>query len=234
MKKDYLVHYPDLNESIEKIAIKLLEAKENGSGLYCDMSGLAIMGVPGGVSLTRRICSDDVNTVDDVYKAITGMGVDEYHNKLSEIREKARLVSEQRRILMEAKDNEIIENIPNILDKGSNYVYPDKVAEWQIFVEENSNSDSGRLYIDSVFQIMEALAGGKNIEKCKELFDSFAFSGAIVNRVKDMVLQFSPRGLEFYKGVSTKREMLSSMKKIVMQMKENKNREKGQTSLGSK
>ena len=132
MRKNYPVYYLDLRDSLDLIANKLLYAKKSGNGLYCDLSGLAILGAPNGVSMTKVICSDDVNSVDDVYKAVTGLSVEEYNNRMKAIREEATLsLKENRDKLLEKAVK--IENLPPddewLNDSSWDKVYAKGVAQ---------------------------------------------------------------------------------------------------------
>lgn len=233
-KNRYPTYYPDLRDSLDKIADKLLTAKQNGFGLYCDMKGLVILGAPNGLSKIEIICSDDVNSVDDVYVAITGLTVEEYQNKRREMSENARISNEQRKARMEAFDKEIIDKIPEILDKGSEMVLPELVGEWQVLVEINGKTEFGRLYINSVYELLVALGEGRSISDCLQLFDDLALDGVGAKRVKEAVFKFSPRGLEFYKNVSTTKELLTDFKKILARVKTDTQREQRTTTIVSK
>ena len=233
-KNRYPTYYPDLRDDLDKIADKLLTAKRNGFGLYCDMRGLVFLGAPNGLYKVEIICSDDVNSVDDVYVAITGLTVEEYKNKRREISEKARISNEQRKAEMEAFDKKIIEKVPEILDKGSEMVLPELVGEWQMLVEVNAKTEFGRLYINSVYALLTALGEGRSIEDCVQLFSDLAVDGVGAKRVKEAVFKFSPRGLEFYKNVSTAKELLTDFKKILARAKTDTHREQRTTTVVSK
>lgn len=233
-KNRYPTYYPDSRDGLDKIADKLLTAKQNGFGLYCDMKGLVILGAPNGLSKIEIICSDDVNSIDDVYVAITGLTVEEYKNKRREMSENARISNEQRKARREAFDKEIIDKIPEILDKGSEMVLPELVGEWQVLLEINGKTEFGRLYINSVYELLVALGEGRSIDDCLQLFDDLALDGVGAKRVKEAVFKFSPRGLEFYKNVSTTKELLTDFKKILARVKADTQREQRTTTIVSK
>lgn len=227
MRKNYPVYYLDLRDSLDLIANKLLYAKKSGNGLYCDLSGLAILGAPNGVSMTKVICSDDVNSVDDVYKAVTGLSVEEYNNRMKAIREEATLSLKENRDKMMQLDNKIILLLPEISSHGLSLIIPSRSEEWKSMIETNSRSELGRLYLYSVYQVLMSLSQGKSIEEVKKEYDDLALDGVAATRVKEAIFKFSPRGLEFYKAVSTKKELLMKFKKIVERTTEDNKRKKG-------
>lgn len=221
-EKAYPVYHPDLTDNLYVIAEKLLNAKENGTGLYCDMEGLAIMSIPGGTSKTLVICSDDINTIDDVFIKITGMTEKEYQANLSNKAQESRKKQEDNKLRLEEQDKEIVKLLPEILERGKRYIYPNLDAEWEMFVNNSSKDENGRALLYGVYDVLKALAEGKDIHECKEMFLANGYSGAMINPVKNIIFKYSFRGAEFYKAVSSPKDLLLNLKKVLAKAKEDK------------
>ena len=101
--------------------------------------------------------------------------------------------------------DQAVENISNLQDRieemlyVGEMIYPQLQQKWREFVY-TSAEDSINFYItNNAFEIMKALHEGKTVEEAKSLIDD-GHSGSSFSFMLKEILEFSKRGVEFYKS----------------------------------
>ncbi len=185
-------------------AVKFLEGKKNrGENVMLNFNGHKLYSL--------------LDDRDSCFKEVTGYNYDEY----MKVQERNRLEYEQRRI---KEQLEALDKIPGRIEKGLQYIYPQKEIEWRKTV---MNSTSKGLYmgidIDSTIDIMEILKNdkdGNSFEEANKLLDSQDHSGTSYWVVLSEIAMFSKVGPAFYKHILEKdgreisEKLLNQLKQI--------------------
>ena len=89
--------------------------------------------------------------------------------------------------------------INEMLSVGKQMIYPQLQQKWEEFVLKSAEASVNYYITKNAFEIMKALHEGKTVEQANTLIDD-GHSGSSYNFMVKEILEFSKRGVEFYKG----------------------------------
>lgn len=138
----------------------------------------------------HNLYSCDV-TMDSAYQEITGQTKEEFEKGQEEYR--IRRKEKRAREAAEAQAN-----IPVWIEKGSEYIYPEKTDEWRECVESRANDLYNGSELQSALKIMEMLENGESLESAWIVCARDNTSAITVELTRDIVLNFSKQGPDFY------------------------------------
>ena len=186
--------------TIESAVRTLQEYKERGESVFIEFNG-------------HKLYSCDV-TMDSAYQEITGKTKAEF----DKAREEWLKEYEER----EAREkSEAKAKIPAWIERGSAYIYPEKMEQWAQCVETRAGDLYHGMDLDSVLELMEKLESGASMEEVKEIFDGQGHSGASAGMVRSMMFHFAKRGPEFYESTAWRELSDEDKKAIADKKKEN-------------
>ncbi len=143
-----------------------------------------------------------LDDIDSCYKKVTGYTYKEYKEAEKE---------EERKYIQKKLD--ALDKIPERIEKGKNYIYPQREMDWTRIVIKSSESLYLGYDIDATVEIMEILANNNNANKFEMAIEKLAnqgHSGPSYWLVLKNVLDFSKEGVNFYKyAMEKKNEALS-------------------------
>ena len=106
------------------------------------------------------------------------------------------------------------------ITRGEAFIYPERMDEWEEYVESRSKDVNNIGEVESVLALMEKLESGATMEEVKEMFDEQDPSARMIRK---MMFRFAKRGPEFYE--STVGRELSEDDKRVIEDKKRENAE---------
>ncbi len=163
-------------------AIKTLEDyKARGESVYIDFNG-------------NKLYSCDV-TVDGVYLEVIGMTKKDFEEE-QEKRRKEYVENEKR------QKEEAMSKVPGWIERGSTMIFPEKLQDWQEYVENSAEDLYHGNELEYALEIMEELDSGASIEKVLNIFEDKNYSGISKSKIIRTVLHFSKRGPEFYENTA--------------------------------
>jgi len=186
--------------NIESAVTTLLQARANGENAFIEFNG-------------HKLYSADV-TMDSAYLEITGKTKeqsDKDQAEWSKNYEKEYAVAQER-----AKAN-----IPNWVEKGKPFIFPERHEEWQLCVEGRASDLYHGSDLDASLEIMEALENGASMEEAKALFNKQGHSGASGVMVRNILFSFTNRGPEFWEATAYGEISPESQKAIADKKQEN-------------
>ena len=186
--------------TIESAVKTLQEYKERGESVFIEFNG-------------HKLYSCDV-TMDSAYQEITGKTKAEFDKAQEEWRKEY----EEREAREEA---EAKAKIPAWVEKGSAYIYPERMEKWAQCVEARAGDLYHGMDLDSALELMEKLESGASMEEVKEIFDEQGHSGASAGMVRSMLFHFAKRGPEFYESTAWGELSDEDKKAIADKKKEN-------------
>lgn len=131
---------------------------------------------------------------DSCYKKVTGMTKDEYLIEQERLEEKRLRVEEYRR-------QEAIKNIPNWVEKGKKFIYPQKHKKWADYIEIRAEDRYHGVDIDCALIVMDLLDKGVSFQEVFDTIKDQNHSGNSYSIVMSMITHFSKKGPEFYRFV---------------------------------
>lgn len=105
-----------------------------------------------------------------------------------------------------------IDNIPQWIEEGKKYIYPEKLDEWEECVCYRAADLYHGSELVNALQIMKALDEGKTLEEVKPMIDE-GHSGMSFSMLCKIVLHFSKRGPEFCRKFSHQYEFAEGKEK---------------------
>ncbi len=122
---------------------------------------------------------------------------------------KKSLESEAKRVeyLYEHAEEEKVESykalseIPEYIEAGKKYIFPEKLGEWEECVCYRFSDLYHGMDLKNALTVMSALDEGKSLEEVGKVIDD-GHSGMSYGMLCSIVLTFSKRGPEFYRGFS--------------------------------
>lgn len=166
-------------DTIDTVVKRLLEAKDEGKHIYCNFNGV-------------KLYSDSV-TLDSAYIEIYGFTKEERDERLKKDIEKNKKRMEEDR-------KHAIENIPNLIEKGTQLIYPFRHEEWAKLVEADANGNYCGLITTSAIRIMTAIEEEKTIEELVEMFKEQGHSGLSASLTRNIIMTYSKNGYPFYEA----------------------------------
>ena len=186
--------------TLEECVNALLKFQNRGESVVVDFNG-------------HQLYSCDV-TMDSAYQEITGKTKAEF----DKAREEWLKEYEER----EAREkSEAKAKIPAWIERGSAYIYPEKMEQWAQCVKTRAGDLYHGMDLDSVLELMEKLESGASMEEVKEIFDGQGHSGASAGMVRSMMFHFAKRGPEFYESTAWRELSDEDKKAIADKKKEN-------------
>lgn len=131
---------------------------------------------------------------ESCYKKLTGMTKDEYVEK------QERLRKEQERRDEEEKQR-AIKNIPNWIEKGKKYIYPQRYKKWTECVEYRAEDIYHGMDLNCALEIMDHLDKGVPFQQVYDIMKEQNHTGLSYSTVMSMITNFSKKGPEFYRFV---------------------------------
>lgn len=129
---------------------------------------------------------------ESCYRKITGLTKDEYEAK------QERLYREQLKRDAEEKQK-AIENIPNWIEEGKKYIYPQRYKKWAECVELRAEDIYNGKDINCALAIMELLDKGVSFQDAYEVVKEQNHTGTSYSIVMSVITNFSKKGPEFYR-----------------------------------
>jgi len=187
--------------TLDECVNSLLKFQQRGESVVVDFNG-------------HKLYSCDV-TMDGAYQEVLGMTKAEHDRKREEWRKEYQEREAREKAEAEAK-------IPDWIEKGKAYIYPERVGKWKECVEARAGDLYHGMDLDSALALMEKLESGATMEEVKEMFDEQGHSGASAGMVRSILFHFAKRGPEFYESTAW-RDLSDEDKKVVEdKKKENK------------
>lgn len=180
--------------TLDECVNALLEFKSRGESVFVDFNG-------------HQLYSCDV-TMDSAYLEVCGRTKAEVDKTRKERGEN-----------YTKKQEEAKAKIPDWIERGSTYIYPEKMEKWAQCVEARAGDIFSGEDLDSALELMEKLESGASMEEVKEIFEEQRRAGRPVDRVRDILLDFAKRGPEFYESTASE-ELLDEEKKVIADKKE--------------
>ncbi len=166
--------------NLESAVNVLLKHKESGELVCCEFND-------------AMLYSDTV-TMDDAYKAITGMTFLEH---------KEMLKKQHERIIKEEEEFQAL--LPSLIEnwkqKARSILAEDKLDYWDRIVPIRASDLYRGMELDNCLDIVKILNNGGSFEDAKVLIDSQGHSGMSFSLVCAMIKEFCDRGEDFVKFV---------------------------------
>ena len=164
--------------TLEKTVAALLEAHREGRLMYCEFNGHILL-------------SDTVN-IEKAFIEVVGMTKEEYDKALKE-----HMAQYERERLEDQK--RALARIPDLIEQGKPYIYPERLNDWKDCVEKVSTGLYGDHLVDNALEVMAMLDKGASIDECKEVLDRQNHSGGSLSLLRAIILRFSKRGPEMFR-----------------------------------
>ena len=166
--------------SIDKAVEFLTAYRERGESVYIVFNG-------------HKLYSCDV-TIDSAYKEIMGMTKVEFDaHKEAFVRK-----NEEK---MEEETTKARKKIPDWIERGKLYIYPELWKEWEETVEDRVGGTYPGLDLDGALEIMEKLEKDPSMKEAEDALKSL--NPEIIDRVRGLLLCFAKKGPDFYKVTDT-------------------------------
>lgn len=131
---------------------------------------------------------------ESCYKKVSGLTKDEY------VEEQKRLRKQKERRDAEEKQR-AIENIPNWIEKGKKFIFPQRYKKWADCVEFRVDDIYNGLDLDCALEVMKLLDEGVDFQQVYEVVKEQNHTGQSYSIVMSMITNFSKKGPEFYRFV---------------------------------
>lgn len=129
---------------------------------------------------------------ESCYKKVTGLTKDEYEA------EQKRLHREQLKRDAEEKQK-AIDNIPNWIEKGKRFMYPQRYKKWAECVELRAEDIYHGKDVDCAITIMELLDKDTPFQEAYDVVKSQNHTGTSYSIVMSLITTFSKKGPAFYR-----------------------------------
>lgn len=114
--------------------------------------------------------------------------------------------------------NKVVYNIPSLIERGQELIYPEKYNEWEKCVKKSILDLHHVEEISTVLDIMDVLDKGASMEEAKVILNSQGHDDISEYMVRNIVFLFSNRGPEFWEE-TTIGEMNIEEKQIIESQK---------------
>ena len=114
--------------------------------------------------------------------------------------------------------NKVVYNIPSLIERGQELIYPEKYNEWEKCVKKSILDLHHVEEISTVLDIMDVLDKGASMEEAKVILNSQGHDNISEYMVRNIVFLFSNRGPEFWEE-PTIGEMTIEEKQIIESQK---------------
>ena len=158
----------------------LLEYKKEGKSVYCEFNG-------------HKLYSDNV-TIDSAYMEVIGMTKTEFDKEQQEWLENHKKEEEQAKKIA-------IEKIPEWIEKGKKYIYPQNLYSWEECVIDRAEDIYHGEDLNVALQAIEALSNGESFENVNKLINEQNHSGSSHSTIMSIIVRFCKNGPEFYEAV---------------------------------
>ena len=113
-------------------------------------------------------------------------------------------IKDFKRIYAESKEK--TEKTPEWINRGKNFIYPQKEDEWTNFVLGTITNNQTPHGVETLLTIMEALDKGESCEKVREILylSKIDTDPPLKNDIVTAIAKFSKRGPEFYRAEAFK------------------------------
>lgn len=182
-----------LDECVES----LLKFQKRGESVVVEFNG-------------HKLYSTDIS-MDRAYQEVLGMTQKRYEQKMEEWHKEHQ--EREAREKAEAKDK-----IPDWIEKGKEFIYPERMEKWINCVEARSRDLYHGMELDSALALMKKLESGATMKEAKEMFNEQGHSEAGAGMVRRILFHFAKRGPEFYESTAL-RELSEEDKKLIQDKK---------------
>lgn len=166
---------------IESTVYTLLAAKARGDSVYAEFNG-------------HKLYSYTVS-IDSAYLEITGQSKADF--------DKAQAKWLHNYIIEQAKARkEATVNIPNWIAKGQQLIHPERHQNWELCVHNRAHGLYHGLDLDYALEIMQAIENGVSIKEAAEMLDEQGHSGMSNSVIRNILLNFSSKGPEFWEATA--------------------------------
>ena len=114
-----------------------------------------------------------------------------------------------------------IESIPSWIKRGYALIFPERYNEWVQCVSIRATDIYHGMDLEAALEIMEALEKGASMEDAKKILANQDHSPSSESMVRNIVLSFSSKGLEFWEA--TVRGEISPESKNILEAKKKEN-----------
>lgn len=162
------------------VATQRLEgAKARGQNVYVEFNGQKLYSL--------------FDTVDTCYLKVCGSTKAEYEKAREAWLNDYKIRSEREKAEAQLK-------VPLWYERGKSMIFPEKWDNWKACVESRAEDLYHGWDLVNALEIMEALEQGKTIKEASAIFDEANHSGASASMVLKIVVNFSKRGVEFFRA----------------------------------
>lgn len=191
MEKLSAGYFKNLDELVEE----LTKLKSEGKEVYTEING-------------HKLYSSNI-TEDRAYKEIYGMTKGEFRKKeefsldlMGQLEEDTRIAKTLAKYRIEA---------------GKNHIFPEKLDNWEILVNASvTDSYHGEEIVDSL-KIMKELDDKESIDDIISKFKNENYKEKLRKLIRNIVLNFSKEGPEFYKA-TTEKELVEEEKEKIKEV----------------
>ena len=186
-------------DDLKGVAEKLLDFKSKGKSVFVNFNG-------------HKLYSDEINSINDAFVEVMGMTQAEFETQREEMRKQYR----KERLEAEKKAEM---KIPEWIEKGKKFIYPERLDDWKYYVEHSARGFHNGTDIDNTLEIITMLSEDKSFEDIQKSLDKQGHSGSSFNMVTKNVLHFSKQGPDFYEQVVLKGKPDQESKKVLDQIR---------------
>ena len=162
---------------LDKCIAYLIKCRQEGKSVWVEFSG-------------KKLYSCDA-TVDSIYMQVLGRTKEEFERDEQEFF--AGLAKKKAR-----KKKEIDDVKPEWIDAGIKLIYPERITEWERFVEISANGLYEGSDLASAITAMEMLDSGTSFENVDSYIKGLNTSGGSATMIENIILNFSKKGPEFF------------------------------------
>ena len=128
---------------------------------------------------------------------------------------------EEEQNLLEAEKLELNTKISNWIERGKDFIFPERLEEWKSCVEARANGMYNGRDLDIALEIIEKLNNNFTLYEAKELLESNSQSAGSYTMVSQIVFAFSKQGPEFLEYIMNNNISPETKKAIETKRREN-------------
>ena len=187
-------YFGNLDKAIEV----LKEAQGKGENIYINFNN-------------HKLYSADITT-DSAYLEVTGKTKEGFEKDRAEFMKKW----DEKEA---AEKAEAKQKVPQWVERGKEFIYPEKIADWEKCVTARAGDLYHGAELDSALEVMKAIHNGASLDEAKEILDSHDHSGASYGMTRSIICHFSEKGPEFWEHTAYE-PIKEEDKKVLEELKE--------------
>ena len=100
-----------------------------------------------------------------------------------------------------------VDSLPRLIDRGYQFIYPEKAVEWEKAVYLNILRGYGSFVVEDALDVMEILNSDENMENAFDLLKKREqnHSGGSIGAVVKLIVDFAKKGPEFSEMINAGR-----------------------------